>query len=159
MRVDDLPLRDRLLLKAYQWRAVKPVPCPRLRGALETSRVGLVTTAGLVAPGQAPFDLSVRGGDVSYRVLSAGVDLRTLTVVHRSGALDRAALEQDRNVALPLDRLRDLAASGVIGRVAPRHLSFMRSIAAPGRLRKETAPQAAEIFVEDQVDVALLVPV
>jgi D-proline reductase (dithiol) PrdB len=47
----------------------------------------------------------------------------------------------------------------VIGNVAPRHLSFMGSITAPGRLRTETAPEAAGLLVEDGVDVALLVPV
>jgi hypothetical protein len=35
----------------------------------------------------------------------------------------------------------------------------MGSITATGRLVKETAPEIAARFVEDQVDVALLVPV
>ena len=35
----------------------------------------------------------------------------------------------------------------------------MGSITAPGRLRGESAPEAAELFVADRVDVALLVPV
>jgi hypothetical protein len=35
----------------------------------------------------------------------------------------------------------------------------MGSITAPGRLLKQTAPAAAQLFVEDTVDVALLVPV
>ncbi len=43
--------------------------------------------------------------------------------------------------------------------MAPRHLSFMGSVTAPGRLVRDTAPRAAELLVEDRVDVALLVPV
>jgi hypothetical protein len=35
----------------------------------------------------------------------------------------------------------------------------MGSITAPGRLIRDTAPEAAEWLVEDEVDVALLVPV
>jgi len=46
-----------------------------------------------------------------------------------------------------------------IGEVAPRHFSFMGSLTAPGRLIKQTAPAAADLLVEDQVDIALLVPV
>jgi hypothetical protein len=34
----------------------------------------------------------------------------------------------------------------------------MGSITAPNRLIKRTAPEAAEIFVRDEVDLALLVP-
>lgn len=159
MYLDDLPLRDRLLIKAYQWRSVKPVPCAVLRAPLSASRVALVTTAGLAEREDTPFDLSARGGDVTFRVIRSDVDPRALAVWHRSEAFDRAALARDRNIAFPIDRLREMAADGAIGQVAPRHLSFMGSITAPGRLRKETAPQAASLLVEDQVDVALLVPV
>jgi hypothetical protein len=35
----------------------------------------------------------------------------------------------------------------------------MGSITAPGRLAARTAPEAAELLVQDQVDIALLVPV
>lgn len=92
-------------------------------------------------------------------MIGSDVDVRTLIVDHRSEAFDRGPIEQDRNVAFPLDRAREMHADGVIGGIAPRHLSFMGSITAPGRLRNDTAPRAADLFVEDQVDVALLVPV
>jgi hypothetical protein len=35
----------------------------------------------------------------------------------------------------------------------------MGSITAPGRLTSRTAPEAAQLLVDDRVDVALLVPV
>jgi D-proline reductase (dithiol) PrdB len=35
----------------------------------------------------------------------------------------------------------------------------MGSITAPGRLVKHSAPEIAELFVEDQVDLAVMVPV
>ena len=40
-----------------------------------------------------------------------------------------------------------------------RHLSFMGSITAPGRLVKYTAPEAVRTLVDDAVDAALLIPV
>ena len=118
-----------------------------------------MTSAGLVVPGDEPFDQAVLGGDFSYRVIPSDCDLQGLEEHHRSSSFDHAGLEQDRNLALPLDRLREMAKSGEIGDVAPRHLSFMGSITAPGRLTRTTAPQAAQLLVEDGVDVALLVPV
>jgi len=158
-RISDLPLWLRAVLKAYPWRRIDPVPNASLRRPLAECRVALVTTAGLVPSGEAPFDESVKGGDFSFRVIRADTDVRTLTEHHRSDSFDHAGILEDANLAFPLDRLRELAARGEVGEVAPRHLSFMGSITAPGRLAARTAPDAAELLAQDQVDVALLFPV
>lgn len=161
MRPSDLPLKYRLLLRAYRWRRCEAVPLARLRRPLSETRVALVTSAGLVHPGEPPFDLELKAGDCSYRVLrtEAAAAATPLDVHHRSDAFDRFPMRADRNVIFPLDRLHTLVAQGAIGSVAPRHLSFMGSIVAPGRLIRETAPAAANVLVEDAVDIALLVPV
>ena len=155
----DLPLAYRLWIAAYRWRRADAVPAARLRRPVAEATVALVTSAGLVAPGDPPFDLDRLGGDWSSRVIPGDVDVATLSVHHRSDAYDPSALEADRNAAFPLDRLRELAARGAIGGVAPRHLSFMGSIPAPARLVKESAPAAAQLLSDDGVDIALLVPV
>jgi D-proline reductase (dithiol) PrdB len=155
----DLPFSLRAFLRVYPWRRVDPVPLARRRKPVEESRVALVTTAGLVPPGAPPFDPSVKGGDFSYRVIAAGAEVAALEEHHRSESFDHAGIALDRNVAFPLERLRELAAAGEIGEVAPRHLSFMGSITAPGRLAARTAPEAARLLAEDSVDLALLVPV
>lgn len=154
----DLPLSYRLFMAAYRWRRAAPSAPATLRVPLSRARVALVSSAGLVVSGDRPFDLGLRGGDCSWRTI-ASVDQATLTVHHRSDAFDRAPLAEDLNVVFPIDRLRALMAAGEIGELAPRHLSFMGSITAPGRLIRETAPAAAALFAADRVDVALLVPV
>jgi len=156
---DEFPLRWRLFLKAYRWRRIDPVPWTPLRKPLAECRLALVSSAGFVLPGQAPFDESIRGGDVSFREISSDVDIGTLIETHRSELFDRAGLRRDPNVVFPIDRVRELAERGRIGAVNHRHLSFMGSITAPGRLTRQTAPQAARGLVADEVDVALLVPV
>jgi hypothetical protein len=50
-------------------------------------------------------------------------------------------------------------ARGRLGSLNHRHLSWMGSITAVGRLVRESAPAAAQLLVEDRVDAALLVPV
>ena len=140
----DLPLTYRFFLRTYRWRRADAVPAARLRLPVTGARVALVTSAGLVIAGDVPFDLEVKGGDWSYRTIDRAADVRALTVHHRSNAFDPAAIDADRNVAFPLERLRDLAAAGEIGAVAPRHLSFMGSITAPGRLHAESAPAAGD---------------
>jgi D-proline reductase (dithiol) PrdB len=135
------------------------VPWTPLAKPLAACRVALVGSAGFVLPGQDPFDDSVRGGDTSFRVIPAETDVRTLVDTHRSETFDHAPMRADPNLAFPLDRLRELASEGVIGSVAPRHLSFMGSITAPGRLVRSSAPEAARLLVADGVEAALLVPV
>jgi D-proline reductase (dithiol) PrdB len=159
MRADDLPLWERTLIASYHWRRVRPLPASTLRKPPKDCRVALVTTAGLVPPGAQPFELGRLGGDTSFRVIPADVNRSELQLHHRSQAFDRSAVLADRNAAFPLDLLHASAAAGEIGAVAPRHLSFMGSITAPARLRKESAPAAADLLVADAVDIVLLAPV
>jgi D-proline reductase (dithiol) PrdB len=155
----EFPLPTRLFLRAYRWRRIDPVPWTPLAKPLRECRVALVSSAGFVPAGQPPFDASVRGGDPSFREIPGDQDVRSLVDTHRSQSFDHAGMRADPNLAFPLDRLRELAAARRIGAVAPRHLSFMGSITAPGRLTRDTAPAVARKLREDDVDVALLVPV
>jgi D-proline reductase (dithiol) PrdB len=82
----------------------------------------------------------------------------TLLIAHKSDAFDQAGFRRDRNLGFPLDRLREMQRRGEIGALNARHISFMGSISAPGRLIRETAPAAAELLAVDGVDVAFLVP-
>jgi D-proline reductase (dithiol) PrdB len=157
--LSEFPLRIRLYLRAYRWRRVDPVPLATLHTPLRQANVAIVTTAGLVTPEQPPFDRDVKGGDASFRVIGRDADVRTLIDTHRSASFDHAGIRSDANLAFPLDRLRELARDGQIGGVADRHLSFMGSITAPGRLMRDSAPAAATLLANDGVDVALLIPV
>ena len=157
--VSEFSLAVQLFLKAYPWRRIDPVPWAPLRKPLAECLLALVSSAGFVTPDQPPFDASVRGGDVSFREIDSGVDVKALLDTHRSEIFDHTGLRQDPNVAFPIDRIRELAAQGRIGAVNHRHLSCMGSITAPGRLVRDTAPEAARKLVEDGVDVVLLVPV
>lgn len=126
---------------------------------LRESRIALVTTAGLHHQKQPAFDSSIKGGDCSYRWLPGDVAVEELLIAHRSKAFDHAGIELDRNLCFPLDRFRELESEGVIGALNHRHLSFMGSITAPGRLTTQTAPEAAAQLRQDGVDIAFLTPV
>ena len=157
--LQDLSLSLRAFLKAYRWRTIDPVPVAPLAKPLSKRRVALFSSAGFVVPGDEPFSDKVRGGDHSYRVIPADTDVQALEEYHRWDSFSHDGLEADRNMGLPLDRLHELEEQGVIGSVAPRHISVMGSITAPGRYIKKTLPEAAQILVSDEVDVALMVPV
>jgi D-proline reductase (dithiol) PrdB len=157
--LDELPLSHRLFVKAYRWRRIDPIPWTPLRRPLAESRVALVTSAGFVLPGQEPFDDEIRGGDASFREIPSDADVASLIETHRSQSFDHTGVQSDPNLAFPLDRFRELAANGRIGSLNHRHISFMGSITAPGRLLRDTAPEAARRLAADGVEAALLVPV
>ncbi|HWN41947.1 MAG TPA: glycine/sarcosine/betaine reductase selenoprotein B family protein [Thermoanaerobaculia bacterium] len=156
---DELSVPVRMFLKGYRWRRIDPVPWTPLRKPLSASRLTLISSAGWVLPGQEPFARTLAGGDGSFREIPADTDLSTLIDAHKSQSFDHEGMHRDPNLAFPLDRARELVERGRIGALNHRHLSFMGSITAPGRLVRDHAPDAARLLVGDGVDVALLVPV
>lgn len=152
--ISELPLTARIFLKSYPWRRIDPVPWTPLRRPLREAKIALVSSAGLVPPDQQPFDNEVRGGDWSYREVPDTTNVAALVDAHRSWTYDHDGVRSDPNLAFPLDRLHELGLQ-----TNHRHFSFMGSITAPGRLQKQSAPEAAEKLAADGVDAVLLVPI
>lgn len=158
-RFSQLGLKDRILMTAYPYRRADWTPGARLGKPLSQCRIAVVTTAALYQPDQEPFDEAFRGGDYTYRVISRDCDLSSLKLGHRSHSFDHSGVLSDKNLALPLDRFRELQREGAIGELNHRHFSFMGSITAPGRLVSQTAPECAAMLAEDAVDAVFLTPV
>jgi D-proline reductase (dithiol) PrdB len=157
--MSEFSLGVKAFIRTYRWRTIDPVPWAPLNKPLSESRVGLVSTAGLTLQGQEPFDDSIKGGDASYREIPWDSDVARLVENHRSESWDHTGVEQDPNIAFPLDRMRELSEQGRIGSLAERYLTFMGSVTATGRMVRDVLPEASACFVSQGVDVALLVPV
>jgi D-proline reductase (dithiol) PrdB len=155
----SLPLKYRAFMRLYRYRHIDWRPGSVLSKPLSAARVAGITSAGYYLPNQPPFDESLRGGDCSYRIINDHAEMDALRIGNRSDAFDSSGLELDKNLALPLDRLHELALERAIGGVAPRHFSIMGSITTPGRLVSQTAPEIAAMLRQDDVDAVLLVPV
>ena len=80
-------------------------------------------------------------------------------MAHKSDAFDHSGIERDANLALPLDRLRELRDAKRIGGLALRHFSFMGSISAPSRLIGVFAPAVTASLAAEGADAVLLTPV
>lgn len=158
-QISEFSLKNQIFLRGYRWRRIDPVPWVSLAKPLSECKLALVSTAGLVLPGQEPFDKSVKGGDYSLRMIPADAAVSDLIDTHRSDSYDHSGLRGDANLAFPLDRARELVEAGRVGSVAGEHVSLMGSITAPGRFLRETAPQAASRLRAEGVDIVLLVPV
>jgi D-proline reductase (dithiol) PrdB len=123
-------------------------------GPLRHARVAIVTSAALYAAGDNPFDAA----DTSYRVIDR--ERRDLVMGHWSPNFDAVGVKLDLNVVYPIDRLEELAADGVIGSVAPRHISFAGNQPDDvATIRYDSGPAAAELLRQDGVDVVILTPV
>jgi D-proline reductase (dithiol) PrdB len=139
---------------------VADVPVPEFATTAFTSpppladaTVAIITTAGLMRPGEPLW----REGDDGYRVFER--EERALLSGHQSTNWDRSGLSVDLNVVYPIDRLTEMAAEGVIGAVAPRHLSFTGPLIELSTLIVDSGPAAARVLLDDAVDVVLLTPV
>lgn len=158
----DMEPASRRFIERYPFPDLGKPPFAPLETQPEKARVALVTTAGLHLDTDRPFSSSFWLSDCSFRVIREAdyfVDPGRLVVSHTSKEFDRSGIDRDINVVFPLPRLKEIADAGLVGSVAPRHLSFMGSLPRTGDLRKRTAPEAARILKDDDVDLAILTPV
>jgi D-proline reductase (dithiol) PrdB len=143
--------------------AVADIPWTPVAKPLSECRVALLTTAGVSMRDDAPFDMEMERkrptrGDPSWRRLRADATSADVDVNHLH--IDTRYIERDINVALPLDRLRELAAAGEVGSVADTHYSIMGYQGNDSsELVEKSAPAIAEAMKNDEVDLALLAPV
>jgi D-proline reductase (dithiol) PrdB len=155
VRLSDLHPAEAEHMRARAAAMEATEPGPWLTpGPLEGATVAIVSTAGLHRRSDPPF----KPGAVDYRLLPRDVDFADVVVSHISTNFDRSAFQQDPNIWFPLDRLREMAASGEIGGVSQWHYSFMG--AQPNhRALAPAGEEVGRLLAADGVDVALLVPV
>lgn len=121
---------------------------------LAAAAVAIVTSAALHTPDDEAFTAT----DTGYRFIDRG--RRDLVLGHWSPNFDHTGIALDLNVVYPIDRLEELAARGVIGAVAPRHISFAGNQPDDvATIRLDSGPAAAAALRHDGVDVVLLTPV
>jgi D-proline reductase (dithiol) PrdB len=140
-----------------------PIPWKPLAKPLSRARVALLSTAGLSMKGDPPFDMEMERqnpmcGDPSWRALRADAASATIEANHLH--IDASYILRDLNVALPLDRLRELHAEGLVGSVAETHYSIMGYQGNDtSALEEKSAPEIAARMQSEEVDLALLAPV
>ena len=146
---------------ARRYPFVRPagIPWASLQKPLGECRLALVTTAGVHRVDQPPFDMADPAGDPTYRAFPAATPRTLLTITH--DYYDHAAADRDLNVVLPLDRVREAVAEGIVGALCPACYGLMGHI--DGRhvvtLRSRIAPEVADRLLADGADAVLLAPV
>ncbi|HEY0752902.1 MAG TPA: glycine/sarcosine/betaine reductase selenoprotein B family protein [Ktedonobacteraceae bacterium] len=118
---------------------------------VQDSVFALITTAGVHLREQEAFNVD---GDNSWRVISGDIDSQQLMVTHEH--FDHRDADQDINCIFPLDRLRELAAEGLIGGVSNTHLGFMGFTQNFRDLYERAAPEMAKLILRSKADGVIL---
>ena len=157
VRLADLPEVERQH-HLDRVKQIPSMPTPRLVSGppLNQRRVALVTTAGLHARTDPPFDTTGNGTD--YRVIPEATDSADLVMSHMSVNFDRSGFQADCNVVFPLQRLKELVAEKFVGSVARFHYSCMGAI-WPTTKYEAKVGELAELLKRDHVDAVVLSPV
>ena len=144
-------ISKRMALPKLKRLSAGEIPWTPLRRPIAEATVAIVTTSGVHLRQDEPFNLR---SDASFRVIPRDAKAADLTITHQ--AYDRTDALRDINLVFPLERLRELEAEGVIGRVADEHFGFglsgsAKELLAPGRA-------VGRRLADAHVDLALLVP-
>ena len=118
------------------------VPYTPFDRELGKATVAIVTAGGVHRRDQDPFNTADDLGDFTFRAVGPDDATSDLMVTHHH--YDHSDADRDVNVVFPLDRLRELAAEGVVGGVARLHVGFMGYAMKLKQLYDETVPAIAD---------------
>ena len=135
--------------------ARKCVPFTPFERDLSKATVALVTCAGVHRKDQPGFNIADELGDLTFRILGGDVKPSDLMVTHHH--YDHTDADADINVVFPIEPLRELAAEGFIGAVAPEHIGYMGFTMRLKDMYEQTAPEiAGEIDKKSRADIVVL---
>ncbi len=131
-------------------------PFTPMRRALPMLNLALISSAGAYIDGTQAFDIEAKDGDASFREIPIEVEAEDLLYAARG--YDATAVREDRNSQIPVERLVEYEANGVIGQLNNVWWSLNGWIPNARMVAEELAPKIAERVARYEVQAALLVP-
>jgi D-proline reductase (dithiol) PrdB len=122
---------------------------------LKNSRVALITSAGVHLKSDKPFHV-MGSGDYTYRTIPSNTNVEDLEVTHLY--YDTKHAKADKTIVFPLPQLQHLVAENVIGSLSNVNIGLNGGTLKKEPHEKETAPKVVKELINDNVDIALLVP-
>lgn len=132
------------------------VPLAPLRKPLAECRLTFISTSGVQPKGSLPFDTVHPVGDYSFRRVPSSARPDELEIHQLKYPTNGA--HRDLNVIFPIERLRELAAEGVIGGLTEHFFTFIGYNMDPERLERTLAEEIAAAVSEEGADIALAAP-
>ncbi len=129
----------------------KTVPYTPVERPLKELTIALVSTSGVHRKADEPYNLE---GDERFYVFPGEISTSDLLVTH--GHYDHSDADRDINCVFPLDRLRELAAEGVIGGVSNKHIGMMGFTTKLTYVYEQTVPALATEIERSKADAVVL---
>ncbi|MBI2901269.1 MAG: hypothetical protein HYY17_13885 [Planctomycetes bacterium] len=139
----------------YVFEQTEPTPWTPLRRPLRECRAAVVTTAGVRLATQHQFSCTRTSGSAEIREISAYVSPAQLAFDFTN--YDPSEAQEDLNVLVPVERMRELAEEKVLGGVTETFFSFFGLCENLAALRG-TAACAVERLRAQEVDVVFVFP-
>ncbi len=143
-------------LAGYPWVLNENAPLTPVKRALPMLNLALISSAGAYIDGTEPFDLSDGDGDLGFREIPREVEATDLR--YAAKGYDPAAVMEDRNVQIPIERLTEYEENAVIGGLNSVWWSLSPHIPNAVRVAEELAPRLIERLQRYQVQAVLMVP-
>ena len=140
-----------LQLRLEKLRPAGEIPWTQLRRPIAQATVAVIATGGVHLCRDEPFDLKK---EASFRAIPRNASNADLCITH--GAYDHRDASRDLNLIFPLERLLELEAAGVIGRVADVHYGF--GLVQDPRDLLALGHQVGIKLAQAGVDLVVLVP-
>ena len=143
-------------LSGYPFVENTHAPFTPVRRALPMLNLALISSAGGYITGTEPFDTTSRDGDINFREIPIEVEAEDMS--YAAKGYDPAAVKQDRNAQIPVERLLEYQANAVIGNLNNVWWSLSTYIPNARLVADELAPRLAERLHRYDVQAALLIP-
>jgi D-proline reductase (dithiol) PrdB len=131
-------------------------PFAPAKRALPMTNLALISSAGAYIDGTDAFDINLRDGDINFREIPIEVEAEDLRYAGRG--YDTTAVQQDMNAQIPVERLLEYEANGVIGKLNNVWWSFNGFIPNARLVAEQLAPQIVERVIRYEAQAALLIP-
>lgn len=140
----------------YQWTINHDTPFTPLSKPVSQCRVTMLTSGGISLCSMPGFDPMARN---DHRLDAIPIEAAATDFQIHDSYYDHMDADQDINCQFPIDRLRELVASGEVGDLAPRFWSgFMGRIYNRSKVVQESGPAFADELKKDGVDLLIAVP-
>ena len=140
---------------SYKWSTYDSAPFTSMTKPLRQAKVGLISSGGIFRDDQQPFD-GWAVNDFSLRVIPSDTPFDRLRLNHNY--FDHRDAIKDYNCVFPIQRIRELAAEGVIGEAAESIVSLgMGRTYKRSGLFEQTIPAIIKELQDQAADAALLV--
>jgi D-proline reductase (dithiol) PrdB len=143
-------------LSDYPFVKNRRAPFMPARRALPMLNLALISSAGAYIDGTPAFDTSSANGDLTFREIPIEVEQSDLRFA--AHGYDPAAVQEDVNSQLPIERLLEFEQNGIIGQLNPVYWSFAGFIPDATKLVEELIPKLLKRIRRYEVQAALLVP-